>query len=263
MGGKDVEAEAVAASESAVIQRTSILAIDTSDSMRGTRIAEAKKAALAYLAAVPANVQVGVLTFDDTVDLARATGAGPRRRPQRSSPGCTLTREHLPLRRSPRRARGRRSGRREGRPAQDPGALRRQGHHRHALGRRGRADRRSKAQVNVVSLQRGDEANAPLNAIADAGKGTMLTAAEPAALTAAFAKEADALARQIVVTAQVPADSDETSSNVLVTVPTADETFTASAYVPVRTAADIAAEKASQARPQAGESRSVRALRRA
>ena len=108
----------------------------------------------------------------------------------------------------------------------------------------------SKAQVNVVSLQRGDEANAPLNAIAKAGKGTMLTTADPAALTAAFAEEADDLARQIVVTAQVPAGSDETSSNVLVTVPTADETFTASAYVPVRNAGDIAAEKASQARPQ-------------
>ncbi len=81
----------------------------------------------------------------------------------------------------------------------------------------------SKAQVNVVSLQSGDEANAPLNAIADAGKGTMLTTADPAALTAAFAKEADDLARQIVVTAQVPGGSDETSSNVLVTVPTVDE----------------------------------------
>ena len=109
----------------------------------------------------------------------------------------------------------------------------------------------SEAQVNVVSLQRGDEANAPLNAIAEAGKGTMLTAADPGALTAAFAEEADALARQIVVTAQVPAGSDGTSANVLVSVPTVDETFTASAYVPVRSAKDIAAEEASQARPKA------------
>ena len=37
----------------------------------------------------------------------------------------------------------------------------------------------------------------------------MLTTADPAALTAAFAKEADVLARQIVVTAQVPAGLDE------------------------------------------------------
>ena len=44
----------------------------------------------------------------------------------------------------------------------------------------------SKARVNVVSLQQGDEANQPLNAIAKAGEGTMLTTADPAALTAAF-----------------------------------------------------------------------------
>ena len=49
------------------MERTSILAIDTSNSMKGPRIAEAKKAALAYLASVPDNVKVGVVSFDDTV----------------------------------------------------------------------------------------------------------------------------------------------------------------------------------------------------
>ena len=73
MNGESVEADAVSASRGNV-QRTSILAIDTSDSMRGPRIAEAKKAAIAYLAAVPANVRVGVLTFDDTVDLVVPPG---------------------------------------------------------------------------------------------------------------------------------------------------------------------------------------------
>ena len=118
----------------------------------------------------------------------------------------------------------------------------------------------SKAQVNVVSLQRGDEANAPLNAIAKAGKGTMLTTADPAALTAAFAKEADDLARQIVVTAQVPAGFDETSSNVLVTVPTTDETFTASAYVPVRSAAGDRSGEGQPGTPPTGERRTARPL---
>ena len=93
----------------------------------------------------------------------------------------------------------------------------------------------SGAEIDVVSLQVGDEANEPLNAIATAGKGTMLAAADPAALTAAFAEEADALARQLVVTAELPPGSD-LSSNVEVSVPTATETFTAAAYVPVRTA---------------------------
>ena len=246
--GDDAESEAVAASQSSV-KRTSMLAIDTSASMRGTRIAEAKKAALAYLSAVPANVQVGVLTFDDEVtlvvppsldrDAARAAVAGLQLTLETSlydgvlgaldavGPGGAKAGQRKILVLS------------DGKDTTTT-----------PLGEVLEEIESSKAQVNVVSLQRGDEANAPLNAIADAGKGTVLTTEDPAALTAAFAKEAEALARQIVVTAQVPAGSDETNSNVLVTVPTAEETFTASAYVPVRSARDIAAAKASRARPQ-------------
>ncbi len=110
--------------------------------------------------------------------------------------------------------------------------------------------KKSGAVVDVVSLQEGDEANTPLNAIAAAGKGTVLTTADPAALTAAFAEQADALARQVVVTADVPDTIDQTSSNVSVSVPTADETFTAAAYVPVRTAKDLAATKTASIAPQ-------------
>ena len=78
--GNAVDPEAVAASTTNV-ERTSILAIDTSNSMKGTRITEAKKAALAYLASVPDNVKVGVVSFDDTVKtLVAPTSTEPRRR---------------------------------------------------------------------------------------------------------------------------------------------------------------------------------------
>jgi len=249
MAGKDVEAETVDASESSSLERTVVLAIDTSASMRGTRITEAKKAALAYLDAVPANVQVGVLTFDDTVDLAVPPGLD-RDAARSVVSGLELT-----------KATSLYDGVLGALEAAGPGGAN-AGQRKILVLSDGKDTtqtpldevveqiKTSKAQVNVVSLQKGDEANAPLNAIARAGKGTMLTTEDPAALTAAFAKEADDLARQIVVTAQVPPGFDETSSNVLVTVPTTDETFTASAYVPVRSAKEIAAEKASQARPQ-------------
>jgi tight adherence protein B len=245
--GDDAESEAVAASQSSV-RRTSILAIDTSASMRGTRIAEAKKAALTYLSAVPANVQVGVLTFDDNVNLVVPPSL------DRDAAGAAIAGLKLTLETSLY------DGVLGALDAVGPGGAK-AGQRKILVLSDGKDTtttsldevlegiESSKAQVNVVSLQRGDEANAPLNAIAKAGKGTMLTTEDPAALTAAFTKEADALARQIVVTAQVPTGSEETSSNVLVTVPTVDETFTASAYVPVRTARDIAAETASRARP--------------
>ena len=77
----------------------------------------------------------------------------------------------------------------------------------------------------------------------------MLTTADPAALTAAFAEEADVLARQIVVTAELPAGLDEHQLQRRGDRPDRTQTFTASAYVPVRNAEDIAAEKASRGAP--------------
>jgi tight adherence protein B len=78
----------------------------------------------------------------------------------------------------------------------------------------------------------------------------MIAATDPTALTTAFAREADALARQLVVTAQVPKGSKKESSNVAVTIPTSADTFTASAYVAVRTEAAIKAEQEAISGPQ-------------
>ncbi len=83
-------ADAVAASTSNAIKRVSILAIDTSDSMAGARIAEAKKAATTYLDAVPDNVYVGMVTFDDTVKLLVKPSLD-RKAAQQAIDGLTLT----------------------------------------------------------------------------------------------------------------------------------------------------------------------------
>ncbi|HET7349713.1 MAG TPA: vWA domain-containing protein, partial [Marmoricola sp.] len=198
IGGKDVATESDTASDSDDVQRTSILAIDTSNSMRGTRIAEAKKAAAAYLGAVPANVKVGVLTFDTDVEVVVPAGTD-RDAAREAIAGLTLTQDTA---------------------LYDGvlGALRAAGPNGATAGQRkvlllsdGKdttkttltsvvdAVKKSGVTVDVVSLQQGDEANAPLNAITAAGKGTMLNTADPTALSEAFAAEADDLARQIVV----------------------------------------------------------------
>jgi len=247
--GQDVSSAASAASESTDIERTSVLAIDTSASMAGTRIAEAKKAALAYLSAVPANVKVGVLTFDTTVKVIVPPGLD-HAAARTAIGGLKLTRDTA---------------------LYDGvlGALKAAGPGGQGAGQRkilllsdGKdttstklqdvltAIKKSGAGVDVVSLQKGDEGNQPLNAIATAGRGTMLTAQDPAALTAAFAKEATALARQVVVTAQLPGGFDKTSSNVEVTIPTSAQSFAAAAYVPVQRSSDIAERKATEAVPQ-------------
>ncbi len=249
IAGVGVDSTAAAASESSAVRRTSILAIDTSNSMRGQRISEAKKAALAYLSTVPDNVKVGVVTFDDSVQTLVAPTLD--RRPATAAVnGLRLTLKTALY-----------EGVLGAIHAAGPGGA--TGGQRKVLVLSDGKDttdtqlsdvidavKRSGVGVDVVSLQRGDEANQPLNAIASAGKGTVLTTADPAALTAAFAHEADALAHQIVVTADLPAGLASTSSDVEVSVPTAAQTFSVSAYVPVRSAADIAAEKAAATAPQ-------------
>ncbi len=247
--GKDAKSETTTASRSSAVERTSVLAIDTSASMAGTRLREAKKAASAYLATVPANVRVGVLTFNSTVNLVVPPTLG-RKAAEAAVAGLTVSS---------------RTALYDG----VLGALEAAGPGGSAAGQRkilvlsdGKdttstpltdvltAIKKSGAGVDVVSLRAGDEGNQPLNDIATAGKGTMLTATDPAALTAAFAKEADALARQLVVTAQLPAGSETRSSNVEVTIPTTTQTFTAAAYVAVRAAADIRSENATAQGPR-------------
>ena len=51
------------------MRRTTVLAIDTSNSMRGERIAAAKQAATLFLETAPADVAVGLVSFDDDVQV--------------------------------------------------------------------------------------------------------------------------------------------------------------------------------------------------
>ncbi len=235
LGGQEVDARAATAAASDDVERTSILAIDTSDSMQGARIEEAKKAATAFLDAVPENVRVGVVTFDSTVQTVVEPGLD-RDAARDAVAGLTLTRSTA---------------------LYDGvlGALEAAGRAGDNVGQRkilvlsdGKdttsteldtvlsAVAESKARVDVVSLQQGRRGMKALVEIAEAGNGTVLDTSDPTALTAAFADEADALARQIVVTADVPESVSGTSADVRVTAPVGDESFTASAYVPVRAA---------------------------
>ena len=54
------------------VQRTAVLAIDTSQSMDGARFDAAKAAASTFLDTVPADVLVGIVTFDSTVETPLA-----------------------------------------------------------------------------------------------------------------------------------------------------------------------------------------------
>lgn len=81
LAGQSLEVTAQTASEVAgpPVARSVILVIDTSGSMRGAGITGAREAAAAYLASVPADVQVGLVTFADTAQLVipLTTDRGP------------------------------------------------------------------------------------------------------------------------------------------------------------------------------------------
>jgi tight adherence protein B len=234
VGGKTVDATAVPAAQSNDVSRTTILAIDTSESMKGTRISEAQKAAGAYLDSVPANVKVGVVTFDDTVKTLVEPGLD-RDAARTAIADLTLTRNTALY-------------------AGVLGAIKAAGPGGENAGQRKilvlsdgkdttktsldsvlKGIKDSGVTVDVVSLQQGDEGNKPLNDIAIAGKGQVIDTQDPAALSATFASEAGDLARQIVVTAKLPSGS-ETSANVDVAVTAGGSPYTTAAYVPIRPA---------------------------
>lgn len=69
--GQALEATAEAlSSEADLVERTAVLAIDNSRSMAGARLDAAKVAATSFLASLPDDVQVGLVTFGDTATVA-------------------------------------------------------------------------------------------------------------------------------------------------------------------------------------------------
>ncbi len=63
-------AVAVSRTDSAAPRRVAVIAVDTSGSMAGAPLAEVKQAALAFLAQVPSDVAVGLVSFNDSVRVA-------------------------------------------------------------------------------------------------------------------------------------------------------------------------------------------------
>jgi tight adherence protein B len=88
----------------------------------------------------------------------------------------------------------------------------------------------SEVLLDAVSLRARD---ASLTALATAGQGQVISA-EPDALAAAFAEEADALGRQVLVTVTVPDEVTATEATVAVSIPTDGTTLDATAYTTVR-----------------------------
>lgn len=228
--GATAEAVASPADEAAGgagVRRTSVLAVDVSDSMAGERFAAAQDAARTYLDGVPDDVSVGVVAFAGEVevllepstdrDAARAVVDGL------SLERGTLLNEGVRTAVELAGAGGQRSAivlsdgaDTSGTPLEDVV----------------RAVEDSGVHVDVVALERGDAGGDALAEIAAAGRGSVVEASS-AALAATFDEQAAILERQVLVDVVVPAEVTEQRATVAVTFPSPAGDVVASSFVPV------------------------------
>ncbi|WGX99993.1 type II secretion system F family protein [Nocardioides sp. QY071] len=216
LDGKALDATASSTSSGSAVKRTTVLAIDTSNSMRKQgRFEAAQQAASTYLDAVPDDVEVGIVTFDSTVDVALEPTTD-RAAARSVIDGLSLQRNTLLY---------------DGIIAAtdlagDTGQ-------RSLLLLSDGADAGSKAsiedavaaikdagtRVHIVGLDLSEDQLTPLRTVAEAGKGDVITSSG-SALAAAFAEQAEALADQVLVTAPLPSGFSADVATVEVTLPT-------------------------------------------
>lgn len=200
LGGEDLEHEVQQGGAAALgVTRRVVLAIDTSGSMAGDRIVAARVAATAYLARVPADVSVGLVTFSSTARsvISPTTDRGPiRAAVQRLTPsGDTALYDAVQLAVQQLGTTGDRSilllsdGRDEG--------------SRTTLAATQAAVRRAKIPVNAVLLENTDAGQA-LNTLSQAGGGRVVAARAAGSLTAAFVEAAQQARKELVLTAPIP-----------------------------------------------------------
>ncbi len=230
--GTTATATAVPADDTTSVRRTAVLVIDTSNSMRGQRIAAAQSAAETFLDTVPDDVYVGVVTFDSDVTAALVPTL------DRDEARAVVT--DLELEQQTRLYDGVQAG-------IDMAGTEGQ---RQLLVLSDGADTSdtdladvtaavadAELLVNVVSLEQDQPgAVAALEDLAGAGEGRVISA-DSDALAEAFSAEADVLARQVLVTAQVPSSVTAAEATVAVTLGSDVGDLTAEAFTPIGTAA--------------------------
>lgn len=219
------EAELVSDAENQV-RRTAVLAMDVSNSMRGSKWQEAKAAAEAYLDAVPKDVYVGLVTFakDVTVvskptqdtDSVRTALDGLRLSRETSLYDGVSAAVDLAGQDGARSILVLSDGRdNSGKPLE------------------GATSDVSNAQVklDVVALAQSEREKALLQRIAAAGDGQVLDAADPKALSDVFTGEAQSLAQQVLVSVTPPADVAGKDGSLSVSLEVDGETTSDTAFV--------------------------------
>ena len=228
LDGTPVDATAVYASRpgSQGVTRTAILVIDASTSMTGPRLAGAKAAAMAFISRTPADVRIGLVTFAGNVFTTQA--------PTRSRPTIRAAVQSVRVFPYTRLYDGVQSALR----VAGTHGLRRlvlltDGHNTTGAPPTAaiRAVRASGDRLDIVGLQVSPADAAILTRLATAGHGTLVKASNRSAVSALFADEAQALARQVLVTFPVPPGLANTDANLVVSLAAGGTTYSDSVAV--------------------------------
>lgn len=196
------------------VTRTVVLVMDVSGSMEGAALAGAKQAAAAFLAAVPADVLVGLVTFGDAARVAvpptadrPAVGAAVERLRAAGSTALydgTILGVRTAGATGPRTLLVLSDGADEGSRATLPTAV--------------AAVKAARLSLDAVSFVGSDSRQArPLRQLANAGGGQVIATGAADELAAAFERTAEVISNQLRVTATVPETFTGTSGNVTVT----------------------------------------------
>jgi tight adherence protein B len=225
--GSVVKATATPASQGTErISRVAVLAIDSSNSMKGARFTAAKTAALAFIAQAPADVKIGLVSFAGSVDVVQAPTTN--RAAVRAAVGRLQLSNQTRLFDGVRAALGT-----AGVKGQRRILLLTDGHDTtgRSLTTVTNAVGRSGDRVDVVGLRVSAADSATLSSIATAGKGTLVNASDSGALTTLFSDEAQALAGQVLVNFPVPASKASAGANLVVSIDAGGTTYTDNAFV--------------------------------
>lgn len=224
--GQPLQATAESLSDTGDVRRTTVLAMDVSDSMTGRKFDEAKAAAKAFLAEVPSDVAVGLVTFAGEVTVEQE--------PTQDADAVAAVVDSLQLARGTRLYDGLRqavelTGTEGSRSilvlsdGRDTSSTR--------LSSTIEAVRREQVKVDVVALGQSAEETALLQRVAESGHGTVLNADDPSALSQLFADEAQVLARQVVVTVRPPAELAGREGSLTVALDVGGTAVTDSAFI--------------------------------
>lgn len=253
VAGVDVQAVAEPAGEATQAQRSMVLLVDVSGSMAGDGIGSLKTAGAAFLQDVPADVSVGIVSFDDTSQVLLAPTqdrvAAQAAVEGLSAAGETALYDGVATGLEALGTEGDRTlvilsdggDTASGATIESTSA---------ALAASG-------ARVEVVGFRTDEGQDDILQQLAESGGGRVSSATDTDALSQAFSDAAAVLSSQVLVTAELPADvsgevelvveatagSDEVSASGTVTVPEAATVAGSDAAGPAAVGSVVAAPR--------------------